>query len=268
MGLIDTLKTKPVWMNLAAMVGVFLVLVFVLLFWANIYTRHGEKITVPNYVGQSFTKLEDEGNDFDFEFVITDSTYEEGKPGGLILDQDPKPGSFVKEGRKIYVSVSAFDVPQVSFPLKENLSVRMANALLANAGLKVGTIEEKPVDMISRGSYVLESTMGNRKLKYGDKIPRGSTINLLVAVASLDSFVNTPSLTGLGLREAAIYMSNSSCTWNVVGGLSGMDSTAVYIYKQKPDAHFIDQVRVGSNIEVWVRPESERPAENTETSNQ
>jgi beta-lactam-binding protein with PASTA domain len=81
---------------------VFLVVIFVVLQWAKSYTRHGEKIAVPNLIGKSYANVEDENNPNDFEYVITDSTYFPGQPGGMIMEQDPKPASFVKNGRKIY----------------------------------------------------------------------------------------------------------------------------------------------------------------------
>ena len=204
----DNWKNKPWWIHVTTAIGIFLIVLFVALKWAGSYTRHGEKIPVPNMIDQPLSLLLDGENPHDFEYTVTDSTYEPGKPGGIITDQDPRSGSFVKEGRKIYLSVTAYDVPKTPFPVKEGFSLRMATALIENNGFHVGEIEEKPTDVIKHGSYILEAKCGNKILKYGDLLPKGSTINLVMAVASLDSMIDNPVLTGLSLPEA-IQLANA-----------------------------------------------------------
>lgn len=43
-----------------------------------------------------------------YEIVVSDSLYVKGKPGEIIISQIPVPGSQVKRGRKIYVTLTKF----------------------------------------------------------------------------------------------------------------------------------------------------------------
>jgi beta-lactam-binding protein with PASTA domain len=256
--MLDKLKSKPWWFQILLAIACFLIILFFVLQWAKLYTRHGEKIPVPNLVGKSLALLEEEENPNDFEYVVTDSTFTPGKPGGIILEQDPKVTSFVKNGRKIYVSVTAFDVPKTPYPVKEGYSMRMTKALIENAGFQVGQITERPTDMVKNGNYVLESTSKGKVLKYGDLLPKGTVVDLIMAVASFDSLMDNPVLTGLSLLEATQIASSKGIELFVRGELDG-DSSDFWVQRQKPDAHFIDQIRLGTRIELTIKPNSEKP---------
>jgi beta-lactam-binding protein with PASTA domain len=256
--MLENLKRKPWWIQGSLALLIFLVIIFVVLQWAKSYTRHGEKIPVPNLIGKSYTLVEEEDNPNDFEYVITDSTYFPGKPGGMIMEQDPKPASFVKNGRKIYVSVTAYDVPKTPYPVKEGYSMRMTKALIENAGFRLGETEERPTDMVKNGTYVLESKTNGKTVKFGQLLPKGTIIDLVMAVASLDSLIENPILTGLSLQEA-IQLANSKGIEVFVRGELDGDSSEFWVQRQKPDAHFIDQIRIGTRIELAIKPNSEKP---------
>ncbi len=48
-----------------------------------------------------------------FEIIVTDSIHKVGKEGGLIIDQNPVPGSMVKEQRKIYVNITKYSPDKI-----------------------------------------------------------------------------------------------------------------------------------------------------------
>jgi eukaryotic-like serine/threonine-protein kinase len=256
--MLDKLKAKPWWFQILLAVACFLIILFLVLQWAKSYTRHGEKILVPNLIGKSLAMLEEEENPNDFEYVVNDSIFTPGKPGGIILEQDPKVSSFVKNGRKIYVSVTSFDVPKTPYPVKEGYSLRMTKALIENAGFQIGKITERSIDMVKNGNYILESKNNGKLLKYGDLLPKGTVVDLIMAVPSLDSLMENPVLTGLSLAEAVNLANAKGVEIFVRGELDG-DSTEYWVYRQKPDAHFIDQIRMGTRIELTLKPNSEKP---------
>ena len=256
--MLDKIKAKPWWFQVLLAIVCFLVILFLVLQWAKSYTRHSEKIPVPNLIGKSLAMLEDEENPNDFEYVVTDSTYTPGKPGGVILEQDPKVSSFVKNGRKIYVSVTAFDVPKTPYPVKDGYSMRMTKALIENAGFQIGQITERPTDMVKNGNYVLESKSNGKLVMYGDLLPKGTVVDLIMAVASLDSLMENPVLTGLSLSEAVNLANSKGIEIIIRGDLDG-DSSDFWVQRQKPDAHFIDQIRLGTRIELTIKPNSEKP---------
>lgn len=85
--------------------GLFVALVFFLRF----YTNHGQKLNLPDYVGMNIEEARKMASDNDFELIADDSVHIVGKPGGEILSQNPDPDSPVKEGRKVYVSITKYN---------------------------------------------------------------------------------------------------------------------------------------------------------------
>ncbi|MGK0315772.1 MAG: beta-lactam-binding protein with PASTA domain [Saprospiraceae bacterium] len=95
-------------------VFIFLAVVLMLvLLWLRFYTNHGQKLELPDYINQEIEDARKDAEDKTFEIIITDSIHKVGKPGGLIIDQNPTPGSMVKEKRKIYVNVTKFSPDQI-----------------------------------------------------------------------------------------------------------------------------------------------------------
>ncbi len=96
---IDDFKKKllaPIlWGNLLAMVLVTVAICFGLWMWMDNYTRHGEKISVPNVVGQFEASAVYQLETLGLEAVVADSGYNRKLPPGTILEQLPAAGSEV-----------------------------------------------------------------------------------------------------------------------------------------------------------------------------
>ena len=59
--------------------------------------------------------------------IVSDSTYVKDKPAGCILDYNPAAGQKVKEGRIIYLTINAINIPlQVVPDVADNSSLRQA----------------------------------------------------------------------------------------------------------------------------------------------
>jgi len=107
------LISKP-FLKQLLFVALFLTAILMLvLLWLRFYTNHGQKLELPNYVNQAIDDARDDAQDKTFEIIVRDSIHKVGKPGGLIIDQNPTPGSMVKEKRKIYVNVTKYSPDQI-----------------------------------------------------------------------------------------------------------------------------------------------------------
>lgn len=100
---------KHVLLALAFIIGI----IYLTLLWLRIYTHHGQKIALENMVGKSVTEAAKIADKHDFELVVNDSVFIVGKPGGLITDQNPKAGALVKQGRKIYITITKSDADKI-----------------------------------------------------------------------------------------------------------------------------------------------------------
>ena len=97
-----------------AYIIIFLVLVlFIVLTWLRFYTNHGQKLELPDYINANYEEAKKDAKSKTFEIIVTDSIHKVSMEGGLIIDQNPAPGSMVKERRKIYVNITKYSPDRV-----------------------------------------------------------------------------------------------------------------------------------------------------------
>lgn len=108
------LTTKVFFKNLLIMGLVLLGLFLVLHFFLRSYTNHGQKLELPDFINMHLTEANELAEDKTFEIIVNDSTHRVGIPGGMIINQNPKANSTVKENRKVYVTVTKYQSDQIS----------------------------------------------------------------------------------------------------------------------------------------------------------
>lgn len=93
----------------------FVIIVITLInLWLRFYTNHGQKLVLPNYIGQNYHDVKKDANKKSFRISIADSVHIVGKPGGEIISQNPKPESTVKENRMIYVTTTKYNPDKIT----------------------------------------------------------------------------------------------------------------------------------------------------------
>lgn len=131
----------PIVGNLLIMFLISIILIFVIMAWLDSYTRHGKEELVPNIINLPFNDAKTELLKAGFEVEVVDSIYTEGALPGAVHLCRPEPGSYVKPGRLIFITLNAFNKPKVKIPDVSALSKRIAEATLKNLGFKFVTIE-------------------------------------------------------------------------------------------------------------------------------
>ena len=159
------------------MMAVVFLLLFGVLKWLDVYTRHGEAVVVPDVKGMTVGEAEMLLRNHGLVCVVSDSNYVKNKPAGSILELNPSAGQKVKEGRTIYLTINTLDVPLRLVPdVADNSSVRQAQAKILAAGFKLSENE-----LISgEKDWVYGVKYKGRQLNMGDKVPVGATLTLLV----------------------------------------------------------------------------------------
>ncbi|WP_264521821.1 PASTA domain-containing protein [Flavobacterium sp. N1994] len=162
---------------LAAM-AIVAVISFLFFHWITYTTHHGQEITVPNLAKLSVEQAEEQLSALDLDFVVLDTVdFKPDFPKLTVVEQEPKAGAKVKEGRKIYIKINASTYTMVALPDLIEKTYRQAVPTLEAVGLQEGTISYRPYlgkDM------VLEMSMNGKKLKAGDKILKSSKIDLVL----------------------------------------------------------------------------------------
>ncbi|MCL2026989.1 MAG: PASTA domain-containing protein [Bacteroidales bacterium] len=179
-------KTRQFWRNLAIMGVASLVIVLLTIASLRIFSRYGQSFIVPDLTGLPTSSLTSLTQEYGFEFVIIDSVYDPSHPAGSVLRHDPIPGSTVKRNRKFYVTLVSATPDMAKMPNLIDLSLRQATALLEAAGLYVGTVKYEPSRF---QNAVLDQTYHGKRIYPGEKVRRGSYINLLVS-GSKDGYMH------------------------------------------------------------------------------
>ena len=162
---------------LAAM-AIVAAIAYLFFHWITYTTHHGEEITVPNLAKLSAEQAEEKLSAIDLDYIILDTVdFRPDFPKLTIVEQEPKAGAKVKEGRKIYIKINASKYTMVTVPDLIEKTYRQAVPTLEAIGLLEGTITYKPYlgkDM------VLELRLNGKKLQAGDKVLKSSKIDLVL----------------------------------------------------------------------------------------
>ncbi|MEI6817215.1 MAG: PASTA domain-containing protein [Bacteroidota bacterium] len=243
-------ERKKFFLNLAGAMLLVFAIFFVIYRYLDSYTKHGETITVPDLRGMTTDKVADFLQDKHLKYVIIDSIFVFKKARGSVLEQDPDPNAKVKENRTIYLTINAKVPPQVKFPQLEDYSYPYVVAYLETYGLKIGQLTYIP-DLAK--NRVLGAKYRGRDLKPGDKIAKGSEINLLLGDGLGNTKVAVPSLIGLPLDEALFVLKASSLNKGVIVSDAPINDTASFrVYKQKPEPTSEERISQGESVDIFV----------------
>ncbi len=181
------LASGYVWGNLALMFMLIVVIAVGVIWGADLYTRHGETVTVPDIRNKKFADAERLLNDCGLTIVVTDTSYNRHLPPDCILQQTPLKGAVVKVGRIIYVTINASEKPSLSLPdIVDNSSEREAIAKLTILGFKVGETEY----VAGEKGWVYGVKCRGKNVAYGDKVPYDAMVTLVVGNGSLNDNVD------------------------------------------------------------------------------
>lgn len=260
------LKTKLFWIQVGLAV-VATVVLLVLANWAlGIYTTSGRVVVVPQLVGQMQSEIEEEVRNGDFSLVLIDSIYKAGEKPGVIVDQIPEAGKKVKKGRTIYVTINAFSKEMTTMPALVNYSYRNAIVNLQNAGLTVGRVDSVPSPY---DGLVLKQSVGGKEVKTGERLPKGTAVDLTVGHGDADGVTKVPDVRGLPYDEALVAIAGASMSLGNVycdGTIStASDSALAIVYKQSPNASADANVGTWTNIHLWLTTDAAKAAQGSLT---
>ena len=173
------IKFKNIWrivFHLFLMVVAVALIIFGTFKWLHSYTNHGEHIEVPAVDG---LVVEDamivlQNNSLAGE--VTEYRYHKNMEEGTVIEQRPKQGAYVKEGRTIYLVVNSGKIPMKVVPdVADNSSLRAAETLLLGSGFKLTPHEYVDGD----ADWVYEIKYNGKAIESGTEIPEGSTLTIV-----------------------------------------------------------------------------------------
>lgn len=178
MGFLQFLKSKSFFIQVAIAIGGLLLFVFVLKWWLGFTTNHDQRIQVPNLDRMSLTEVEQKLDSLNLDYIIIDSTrYNPKYPKQSVMEQSPEAGDFVKERRKIYLTLNPSKYKDIALPDLNGRTKRQAMTQLQSMGFKIGEFSFVP----DIGKDVVRGFKHNgKKVTPGTKLPKNSTIDLIL----------------------------------------------------------------------------------------
>ncbi|WP_432411519.1 PASTA domain-containing protein [Rasiella sp. SM2506] len=159
-----------------------IVLSFVVLWWLKSTTNHGQQIEVPDLAKLTLTDVENVLDENDLRYEILDSAnYNPEYPRFSVIEQIPKAGKFVKEDRKIYLTLNPSGYRKVKIPNVVGKTRRQAEPTLLAMGFKIGKVTTKP----HMSDQVLEIRHGGSKIDPDTELEITSVLDLIVGDESL-----------------------------------------------------------------------------------
>ena len=171
------IKSKIFFKQLLFAVIAIVVFVLVVMKWLNISTNHNQKIEVPNLEKMSLEKVEETLEDLELNYIVIDSvSYNPKYPKKSVIEQSPEAGDFVKEDRKIYLTLNPSNYTNIEVPDLYGKTKRQATSQLLAIGFR---IDSKTVYVSDIAKDVVRGlAFGKKTIKAGDKIPKNSLIIL------------------------------------------------------------------------------------------
>ncbi len=183
MGLFRFIFSKTFLIQLV-LAGIVLVIIgFFTMQWLDYSTNQDQRIEVPDLAKMNLDVVEERLIELDLDYEILDSAnFNPDYPRYSVIDQVPAPGKFVKEDRKIYLTLNPSGYRKIEVP--NNLirkTRRQVEPTLRSLGFEIGEISYKP-DIAE--DAVLELRHKGKLVEPGEKLMKTSKIDLVLGDGS------------------------------------------------------------------------------------
>lgn len=163
-------------LNILIMVAVSIILIVITFRWMQSYTRHGQYITVPDVSGMYEQEAGQALAAAGLRYEVSDYKFDKSMVEGGVIEQNPKAGAYVKQERKIYLTLNSGKEPVKAVPdLADNSSLRAAESQLRAAGFKLSPTVYVDGDL----DWVYEIRYKGAVIEAGTEIPEGSVLTIV-----------------------------------------------------------------------------------------
>lgn len=152
-----------------------------------------ETVSVPAVVGRDRAAAEGLLRDAGLVVMEPREQFSASVPAGRVMSQLPYSGATVKEGRRIYITVSK-GIETMSMPSLYGATIRDARVMLMRIGLQTGDMSYDTSATISAGKVIGQSVPS------GAPVASGTLVNLVISRGT--SLVRVPQLVSLSQEEA------------------------------------------------------------------
>ena len=248
----ETVKGNWIIKNLIRAAVLCVVLIVGAIVFLNVITKHNQEITVPDFTNMSLAEASALAAHSGMRVEVTDSVFVKRMKKGAVYRQNPRPGSKVKDGRRILLTTNAVNAKKVTMPNLIGYSMRQAMAELQSRGLVLGKLIY--VQDIATNN-VLRQLKGSREIEPGVMIESETVIDLVVGLNSSDNETYIPDVIGLKQIGAVDAVHSNSLNISKLRFDKTVkdydDSLDAVVYKQTPEPSE-HPVKMGDDITLYL----------------
>lgn len=239
--------------NLLIALAVVVVLIVGSMIFLNVVTQHNREISVPDLANMTLEEAQVVADETGVRLDVTDSAFVKRMKRGAVYRQNPVPGSKVKRGRRISLTINAVNPRQITMPDLIGYSTRQAKAEILSRGLVLGRLIYEQ-DMATNN--VLRQLHDGKVIEPGTMIESEAVIDLVVGLNSRDNMTFVPYLAGLRNLSAVEAVHDHSLN---IGTLlfdetvtDYEDSLNAVVFMQMPQACDSIPVNMGTEISLYL----------------
>ena len=177
------LTTKIFFKQILYAIAFLIVFSFITLWWLKSTTNNGQQIEVPELAKLTLDQVEDVLDNADLRYEILDSAnYNPEYPKYSVIEQIPKAGKYVKEERKIYLTLNPSGYVKIKVPNVLNKTLRQAEPTLLAMGFTIGKISKIP----HQSDQVQQLRYKGQTLTPGTELSKTATIDIIIGDGSLN----------------------------------------------------------------------------------
>jgi serine/threonine-protein kinase len=159
------------------------------------YVKHSKMTKVPNIVGMNFNDAKQILNEAGLDVKQGDIRYDESKPVGQVLEQNPPADEQVKVGRRIYLVISGGE-QMIEVPKLSGRSLRDAKYTVEQRNLQIGNIVKKYSNLYQEDMII------SQVIQPGSRVKKNTKIDVIISQGAQLGDIIVPDVTGKSLADA------------------------------------------------------------------
>jgi len=233
-------RSKKLLAVIGGLVALFVLLNYIVM---PMYVNHGSRLTVPHVVGLTLIDAKKSLDSLRFQPVEADVRPDPTHAAGTVVFQNPLPGAIVKEGRRVYLTVSGGE-EMVSVPLLRGRSLRDAKFSLERFGLQLGAAVYANSEMFP------ENTIIDQSVRADTKVPKGTKVSITVSQGKMTEATTVPQLAGKTLGEAEKILAGAGLRVGNVTYQQSFDLLPNTVVDQFPRVG--EPIQLGQKVDLFV----------------
>ena len=215
---------------------------------------------LPDFIDRPLTQASNIAIEETFQIIVNDSVHIIGQPGGIIIDQNPKPESKVKENRKVYVTTTKYIADQIkvsSLPSLYGRDFERKSKELGFMDLK-STVKDYIYDP-GEPNHILEVHYNGIKIissegrKNDVELEKGGTLEFVLS-KRYGGEMSVPNLVCMDLESAQFLIESLRLeVGQIINGEAMEDVSSAYVVSQIPTYDPEGLIQIGDAITLTIQ---------------